>query len=88
MDEMPSKTAILLTSNEKMSGISERFSSRTKAIRFERPTSEEVSKFLLARWPELGFVAEEIAAQNNGDVRASLNDAQLYFDAEKYKEET
>jgi replication-associated recombination protein RarA len=86
MDKMPKRTAILMTSNEKMSGLESRFTSRTKAIKFESPKTEEVESFLLGRWPELGDVAREIAFNNNGDVRASINDVQLHFDALKYKE--
>lgn len=84
MDKMPKKSAILMTSNEKMTGLETRFTSRTKVIKFESPKTEEVENFLIGRWPELGEVAKEIAVNNNGDVRASINDAQLVFDKKKF----
>jgi len=85
LDELPAKHAALFTSNEQMSGISDRFQSRTQAIHFERPSVDEVEKFLLKKWPALKEAAGEIAEANNGDVRASLNDAQMHLDTAKYK---
>jgi len=84
LDILPKKVAFLFTSNEQMSGISTRFQSRAQVMRFEAPKVAEVSKFLLKHWPELGKVAHEIAETNNGDVRASLNDAQTEIDIQKY----
>lgn len=85
MDELPEKNAVLVTSNEKMSGIEDRFQSRCKTFKFERPPVNDVEKFLLGRWPELGPAAREIAEANNGDVRASLNDAQMHLDVARYR---
>ena len=84
MDELPDRSAILVTSNEKMSGIEDRFQSRCRTFKFERHPAKEVEKFLLSRWPELGEAAREIAESTNGDVRASLNDAALELDNRKY----
>jgi replication-associated recombination protein RarA len=84
IDLLPEKNAILATSNERISGIEGRFQSRMQAIRFEKPSVDEVEKFLMDRWPELGKVAREIAESNDGDVRASLNDAALQLDVMKY----
>jgi replication-associated recombination protein RarA len=84
MDELPDRSAILVTSNEKMSGIEDRFQSRCRTFKFERHPAKEVEKFLLSRWPELGEAAREIAESTNGDVRASLNDAALELDSRKY----
>lgn len=85
LDELPKKHAVLVTSNEQMAGISGRFQSRFMAVKFERPSIEDVKKFLLSHWPELGKkVVSEIAEVNNGDVRASLNDAQGALDEKKY----
>jgi replication-associated recombination protein RarA len=84
-DEMPERTALLVTSNEEMTGLSSRFQSRMKAIRFNRPTVKEVEKFIIDRWPELKNVAKEIASANNGDIRASLNDCQFELDVREYK---
>ena len=86
IDEMPDRNAILVTSNEMMSGISARFQSRMQAIRFDKPEVDDVEKFLLNRWPELGDVAKEIAEANNGDVRASLNDSQAELNARQFGE--
>ena len=80
LDQLPKKTAVLLTSNAKMSGITTRFSSRTQAIKFDKPNIKEVSAFLIKHWKQLGAEAEKIAESNNGDVRSSLNDAQLSLD--------
>ena len=85
LDEMPVKSAVLATSNEQMSGISNRFQSRMQAFRFQRPDVEEVEKLLLNKWPELGIISKEIAEANNGDVRASLNDAQSHVDVLRYQ---
>jgi len=84
LDELPEKNAVLTTSNERMSGISDRFQSRCQVIHFGKPTIEDVEMFLSSRWPELGVAAREIAETNNGDVRASLNDAQNELDMRKY----
>jgi len=84
LDLLPDNNAVLVTSNEQMSGISSRFQSRCQAIRFDKPSIEEVEEFLRIRWPELGEEAREIAEANNGDVRASLNDAQGELDMRKY----
>lgn len=84
LDELPEKNAVLTTSNERMSGISDRFQSRCQAIRFEKPSVEDVEAFLGSRWPELGVAAKEIAETSNGDVRASLNDAQMHLDVVRY----
>lgn len=85
LDELPDRNAVLVTSNEQMSGISGRFQSRTNAIHFDKPSKDEVRLWLLYRWPEIGEdVAREIAELNNGDVRASLNDLQMHMDVEKY----
>jgi hypothetical protein len=83
LDLLTNKTAVLATSNERMSGIEDRFQSRMQAVRFDKPTVRDVEKFLIDRWPELGPVAREIAEANNGDVRASLNDAQMHVDVER-----
>lgn len=84
LDELPTRNAVLVTSNEQMSGISGRFTSRCKAIRFAKPSVDEVETFLMDRWPELKETAREIAESNNGDVRASLNDAQMALDVDRY----
>jgi replication-associated recombination protein RarA len=84
LDELPDRHAVLATSNEQMSGISQRFQSRCHAIRFEPPSVDIVADFLQKRWPELGITACEIAEANAGDVRASLNDAQGQLDCLKY----
>jgi DNA polymerase III delta prime subunit len=84
LDDMPEKTAALLTSNESMSGISGRLQSRTQVIRFDRPSTNDVASFLLRHWPELENDASEIANTNGGDIRASLNDAQMHLDVKRY----
>jgi DNA polymerase III delta prime subunit len=84
LDELSDRHAVLVTSNEQMSGISQRFQSRTQAIKFEKPSVDDVEEFLRSRWSELGDAAREIAEANNGDVRASLNDSQMHLDVEKY----
>ena len=84
MDSLVDRCAFLSTSNEKMSGIEDRFQSRCQTMRFERPKVDEVERFLLERWPELGVSAHEISEYNNGDVRASLNDAQNELNFRKF----
>ena len=84
LDRLPDCNAALFTSNATMAGITARFQSRTQAMLIERPAAAAVERFLLDRWPNLGAAAREIAAANGGDVRASLNDAQMQLDAEKY----
>lgn len=86
IDLMSNKHALLVTSNEQMSGITPRFQSRCQAIRFEEPTVDEIVEMLVGRWPELGEAAREIAESNMGDVRASLNDAQGELDKRLYME--
>jgi len=84
MDKMTDKTALIMTSNEKMSGITDRFSSRAQVFQFDLPHVKDVADFIKDRWPELEDVADEIAHNNNGDVRASLNDSQTEWDIRKF----
>jgi len=81
LDRLPDHNAFLCTSNSELTNLTARFQSRTKAIRVDAPTVGEVEAFLLKHWPALGAVAHEIAEANGGDVRASLNDAQMELDA-------
>lgn len=80
LDEMPTMHAFLATSNEQMTGISQRFQSRTHAVGFTAPSADEVHRFLIRLWPSLGPVAREIAEACGGDVRQALNDAQMQMD--------
>jgi replication-associated recombination protein RarA len=87
LDKMPSLNAVICTSNEAMSGLEERFTSRFKVVKFERPSVDEVKKLILKHWPKIGAkAAGEIAKSNNGDVRAALNDVQMELDVAKYGE--
>jgi len=80
LDLMPKQTALLCTSNKEMGDLSNRFQSRFQVIEVERPMPVEVGKWLVERWPEEAIECRAIAAAQNGDVRASLNDLQTHFD--------
>ena len=84
LDIMPNYHAMICTSNASMGELSDRFQSRFSAVEVTRPETEEVTRFLMDRWPELGVEAVRIAKANGGDVRASLNDAQSHLDLAEF----
>jgi DNA polymerase III delta prime subunit len=86
LDEVPPMTAVLCTSNESLGELSDRFQSRFQTIQVRRPAPDHIADFLAGRWPKLADVAQEIAGQCGGDVRAALNDAQAHLDFEMCEE--
>lgn len=84
LDRASDYVAVLMTSNEELTGLSRRFQSRAQTVRFTPPSVEQVATFLREHWPELGEAVSEIAEANAGDVRASLNDAQTALTAITY----
>jgi len=88
LDEMPARCAALFTSNVSLGNLSQRFQSRCQTHKIVPPKAEDVAAMLHTRWPEIGRkVCHQIAEQNAGDVRASLNDAQMAIDVERYNKE-
>lgn len=84
LDLLPKQTALLCTSNKAMGDLGNRFQSRFQVLEVERPTPDEVAAYLINLWPDDFLEIRDIAAAQNGDVRASLNDLQTYFDEREY----
>ncbi len=83
-DDMPSQRAVIATSNLDFGQLDDRFRSRFQVEQVRSPSPEDISQFLLTRWPELpaGYVRDQIAPCAGGNVRAALNMAQSWFDAQ------
>jgi len=84
LDVMPKQAALLCTSNEKMGDLSNRFQSRFQVIEVAPPTIAQLAQWLIGRWPDSAVECGEIAANNQGDVRAALNDLQTHYDEKEF----
>jgi replication-associated recombination protein RarA len=78
LDELRPFHAVVATSNQALSGLSERFQSRFQHFRLAVPSAEEITEFL-HRFG-LNGQSEAIARTCKGNVRAALLDAQSVLD--------
>lgn len=83
MDRRSSHFAILATSNLTLSGFSKRLQSRFMPYSIALPEAVDVVN-LLRRLGVDDAGAWQIANANGGDVRASLNDAEAFLDAQQF----
>lgn len=78
MDELPSRRAIIATSNLQLDLLSERFQTRFLQMKVEAPTYAEIEDILKVRYPGLqGFEYTAIANGSGGNVRAALADGSV-----------
>ena len=76
LDELPSRRAILATSNLNVGALSDRFQTRFSQYKVAAPSTEELIAFIRSKYPA---VSESdcgmIAVGSGGNVRAALADA-------------
>lgn len=83
LDELPPRRAIICTSNLSVKDLSERFRTRFQLHKVEAPTQEEVAAHLC----DLGLPPDQaafIAVACGGNVRAAMNDAEVWFMEHKH----
>lgn len=79
LDEVPQKRAIICTSNVAVGDLSERFHTRFQKHKVEAPSQEDIANLLCDRGLPLEQAAF-IACAAGGNVRAALNDADVWLD--------
>jgi len=79
LDELPPRFAIIGTSNEDASTLSERFMSRFQAVKVSSPDQTTLKRWLIRKWKLPKSAADWIALSSCGDVRAALNQATSYL---------
>jgi DNA polymerase III delta prime subunit len=78
LDELPTKRAIICTSNLSVKDLSERFRTRFQLHKVGAPTQEEIANLLC----EHGLPPDQaafISVASGGNVRAAMNDAEAWF---------
>lgn len=75
LDELPSQTAVIGTSNRNVATLTERFSTRFRLVPVESPTGDALAAWLASRWGIPRLRANFIALSACGNVRAALLDA-------------
>jgi replication-associated recombination protein RarA len=79
LDELPPKRAIICTSNVEVDDLSERFHTRFQKHKVDAPSQEDIANLLCDR----GLPPDQaafIAVAATGNVRAALNDADVWLD--------
>ena len=82
LDQLPTKTAFLGTSNMQIDLLQERFQTRMQPWKILGPTQEEVTAFLLQHWDVDPGTAALIAGGCGGCVRAALLDLESHLDVQ------
>jgi hypothetical protein len=76
LDELPSRRAILATSNLNVGALSDRFQTRFSQYKLAAPTTEELVAFIRGKYPAVSESdCNMIAVGSGGNVRAALADA-------------
>jgi DNA polymerase III delta prime subunit len=72
LDRLPSKTVFIGTTNRSVEDLPEQLQSRFKILFFDPISIELIAEWLQQKFPRLGAaMAESIAIQSNGNVRAA-----------------
>ncbi|HZQ46539.1 MAG TPA: ATP-binding protein [Verrucomicrobiae bacterium] len=79
LDELPPRFAVIGTSNEDASTLSERFVSRFQAVKVSAPDQDTLKAWLVRKWKLPKSAAHWIALSSCGDVRQALNQATSYL---------
>lgn len=85
LDELPVKRAVICTSNVNIKDLSERFRTRFVKYKVDCPKSEEIANLLCDR----GLPPDQsafISVSCSGNVRAALNDADVWFSEQRHAE--
>jgi MoxR-like ATPase len=78
LDDLPDRTAVVCTSNCKLSELEERFQSRFTVLMVKGPDTDELASFLQLHWPAIPAQSlPMIAMAACGNVRQALKDADL-----------
>lgn len=83
LDEQPSYSAFIGTSNLQLNLLAERFETRLQQFKIDNPSTEDIGLFLMKRWGLRKQKAMEIAVGSGGNVRAALLDAQSVLDVQR-----
>lgn len=82
LDELPSNTAFIGTSNLDLREMTERFQTRLQQFKVGNVSTEQIAFMLSDRFDLSDKVANQIAVGSGGNVRAALLDAQGVLDAQ------
>lgn len=80
LDKMPDGWAFIGTSNLQINGLEERFHTRFQHWKVDNAPSDEVAKFLMARWNLPERQAQLIAVGSGGNIRSACMDAESALD--------
>jgi replication-associated recombination protein RarA len=80
LDDLPSHTAVICTSNLKLSEMEPRFQSRFQVFELKGPSADEIERLLRDRFSVAMLTARRIATFACGNVRQALMDAQSECD--------
>jgi replication-associated recombination protein RarA len=75
LDELPPRTAVIATSNQNVTALTERFQTRFRMVKIAGPSSIELARWLVTRWKVPEQHAHFIALGACGNVRQALLDA-------------
>lgn len=75
LDELPAENAVIATSNQNITALTERFQTRFRLVQIDNPTDMQISNWLVKRWRIPKRRADFIALGACGNVRAALLDA-------------
>ena len=81
LDKLPAGRAFIGTSNLQLDLLTERFQTRFQAIKLRAPDTDEIARFLSAKWDVDSKIAAQIAVGSGGCVRAALADLENWLDA-------
>lgn len=79
LDELPANRAIICTSNAAVGDLSERFHTRFQKHKVDAPSQEEVANLLVCQHGLPPDQAAFISVASGGNVRAALNDADVWL---------
>lgn len=79
LDELGPRTAVIGTSNEDFTTLSDRFQSRFQCVKIPAPAEAELAAWLKRRWKVPRQPANWIAATCCGNVRQALHEATGYL---------
>jgi hypothetical protein len=75
LDDLPPRTAVIATSNQNVTALTERFQTRFRMVQVTGPNSGELSGWLIGHWKVPKQHADFIALGACGNVRQALLDA-------------
>jgi replication-associated recombination protein RarA len=79
LDDLPPWNAIIATSNQNVTALTERFQTRFRLVKIAGPTCDELARWLIKRWKLPKQAANFIALGAGGNVRMALLDSSDYL---------